>query len=93
MMLEKTELKADNVLKIREDNNAFILLFKNIGKHKPNKHIDYRRFFVLNVVNDGNVLLHMSSIKPTELIFLRSLWCSTLHFPARSLCIIRHTKA
>ena len=75
MMFEKTGLKVDSPLTIREDNKACISFSKDPGEHKCTKHIDYRHFFVRDQVNDGEVsLTHVSSENQLSLLMLNGLF-------------------
>ena len=75
MMFEKTGLKVDSPLIIREDNKACISFSKDPGEDKRTKHIDYKHFFVCNQINDGKVsLTHVSSENQLAVIFTNDLF-------------------
>ena len=92
MMFEETGLKVDSPLIIREDNKSCISFSKDPGEHKRTKHIVYRRFFVRDQVNDGEVsLTHVSSENQLADIFTKSFDAQRFIFLRNHLVVSRAT--
>ena len=62
-LCELGEMKADEAVKVYEDNQGAIALAKNPEFHKRTKHIGIRYHFVRERVEDGQVVLQYCSTK------------------------------
>ena len=62
-LCELGEMKADEAVKVYEDNQGAIALAKNLEFHKRTKHIGIRYRFVRERVADGQVVLQYCSTK------------------------------